>query len=109
MRGDWQRGSGESRARAGAPFFWFAGPRDERGIWYTCIEGMARRPPPASDSCCARVGHISHVFETDVARDASRQGLSFNIAKIGVETPRVETRKQVLRQCCQNSHVTRTW
>ena len=55
MRGDWQRGSGESRARAGAPFFWFAGPRDERGIWYTCIEGIMARP--CDDSLAlARVG-----------------------------------------------------
>ena len=78
MRGDWQRGSGESRARAGAPFFWFAGPRDERGIWYTCIEGMARGP----DSRARRGWTHEIEFETsDVARDASRQGLSLTSPK----------------------------
>ena len=79
MRGDWQRGSGESRARAGAPFFWFAGPRDERGIWYTCIEGMRA----AADDSWFRLSCAcwTHEFETDVARDASRQGLSLTSPK----------------------------
>ena len=76
MRGDWQRGSGESRARAGAPFFWFAGPRDERGIWYTCIEGRC-----GAALIRARVLRDTCEFETDVARDASRQGLSLTSPK----------------------------